>query len=102
MEDGEGSNPFRSVRVHPIASSFSLKTSSNCLSYLISSLDEMITGFAFSSSRKAYLSVDERVLSSKEGSSIGSSSNIASSSIIITSSTQASISLLSAKSMALT
>ena len=96
----DGSSPFRSVRVHPIASSFRLSTSSNCSSCFISSLDEIITGFAFSSSRKAYLSVDGRVLSSKVGSSRGSSSYHTSSSIIMTSSRQASISWSSTKSIA--
>ena len=81
-------------------SSFHLNTSSNCFSCLISSLDEIITSFAFSSSRKAYLSVDGRVLRSNQGSSIGSSSNHASSSIIITSSMVASISWSLANSMA--
>ena len=95
----EGSNPLRSVRIQPIASSFRLNISSNYFSFFIFSLDKIITGFAFSSSRKAYLSVDGRVLSSKEGLSIGSSSNLASSSIIITSSTQASITWSSAQSM---
>ena len=80
-------------------SAFCLNTSTNFSSYLISSLDEIITGLAFSSSRKAYLSVDERVLSSKVGSSIGSSSILASLLIIITSSTQASIFVSSEKSM---
>ena len=47
-----------------------------------------------------YLSVDGRVLSSKVGSSIGSSSHLASSSIIIISSMHASISPSFEKSMA--
>ena len=49
---------MRSIKVQQIASSFHLNTSSNCFSYLIPSLDEIITAFAFSSSKKVYLSVD--------------------------------------------
>ena len=60
----------------------------------------MITSFACSVSRKAYLSVDGRFLSSKVESSIGSSSEFSFSSIIITSSMHALISWLSEKSMA--
>ena len=96
----EGSNPLRSVRVQPIASSFRRNTSSNHSCCSFSSEDEMITGFACSVSRKTYLSVDGRVLSSKVGSSNGSSSNFAPLSIIITSYMQASISWASEKSMA--
>ena len=63
----KGSNPFRFVKVQPIASSFCLNTFSNCSFCFISSWDKIITGFAFFSSRKAYSSVNGRVLSSKVG-----------------------------------
>ena len=95
----KGSNPFRSVRVQPVTSSFHLNTSSNYSYSFLSRWDEIIVGFAFFSSRKAYLSIDGRVLSSKVGSSIGNSSKFAFSSIIITSSMQESISWSSKKSM---
>ena len=96
----EGSNPFRSVRVQPIASSFLRNTSTNCSSCSLSSWDEMIIGFSYFVSRKAYLSVDGRALSSKVGSSNDSSSKFSSLSIVITSFMHALISWSSEKSMA--
>ena len=82
-----------------LGSPFCLNTSSNCSSCFSSSSNEIITGFAFSLSRKAYLSVNGRVFSSKVGLSNGSSSNFVSSLIIISSSMQASISWSLEKSM---
>ena len=64
----EGSNPLKYARVQPIACSFCRNTSSNHFSCSSLSWEEMITGLTCWESRKAYLSVDGRGLSSPVGS----------------------------------
>ena len=96
----EGFNPLKSTKVQLITFSLCCKTSSSCSSYSWLSWDEMITCFACSVSRNAYWSVDGTVLSSNVGSSIGISSKLAFSLIVITSSIQALISWSSERSMA--
>ena len=96
----EGFNPFKSIRVQPIAYSFFPIISSNRFSYSWSSWDQMIIAFACCVSRKVYFSVDGRVLSSNISSSNDSSSKLASLLIAITYYMQASISSSSQRSMA--
>ena len=96
----EGSNPLKSARVQPIALSFHCKTSSNRFSCSSLSWEEMITGLTCWESRKAYLSVDGRGLSSPVSSSKASSLKSASSLIVMTSLMQVSMSWSSNRSMA--
>ena len=97
----EGSNPLKSARVQPISCSFRRNTSSNRFSYSSLSWEEMIIGLTCWESRKAYLSVDGRGLSSYVGSSKSSSWKSASSLIVMTSSMQVSMSWSSKRPMAL-